>query len=263
MDDPRNFGYQDGSGAMGSPHTPFQQSPHQPGMPVQQHKFSPDELRVLAECNRDSFYQRCLPIGTALGLTAYAAVQRGHLKPNPRFGAFPKVSLAVVVGYFLGKLSYQQACAEKLMALPGSYIGQLLRERRDGKIGSTSLQPQAPSMFGASPSDIYSDAGPGSSLDLDTDRPLFSDDTYRPDSDGGGGAAAGLGEAAPAQPALSYEDLRRKNRGAYTDSKQDPYRVEPSGAPTSSSSRMRASPPPPATAPAPAPATNKYGDAME
>lgn len=59
----------------------------------------------------------------------------GHLKPNARFGAVPKVTLAVVAGYFIGKLSYQQACAEKLMALPGSYIGQLLRERRDGKVG--------------------------------------------------------------------------------------------------------------------------------
>ncbi|KAI8430475.1 hypothetical protein MSG28_000736 [Choristoneura fumiferana] len=71
------------------------------------------------------------------------------------------MSLAVLVGYFIGKLSYQQACAEKLMALPGSYIGQLLR-----------------------PNDIYSDAGPGSSLDLDTDRPVFNEDTYRPDNEG-------------------------------------------------------------------------------
>lgn len=59
----------------------------------------------------------------------------GTLKPNPRFGPFPKVTLAVMVGYFIGKLSYQQACAEKLMALPGSYIGQLLRERKEGKVG--------------------------------------------------------------------------------------------------------------------------------
>lgn len=59
----------------------------------------------------------------------------GYLKANPRFGAFPKVTVAIVTGYFLGKLSYQQACADKLMALPGSYIGQLLRDRRDGKIG--------------------------------------------------------------------------------------------------------------------------------
>lgn len=39
-------------------------------------------------------------------------------------------------------------------------------------------------MFGAGPSDIYSDAGPGSSLDLDTDRPVFTEDTYRPDNEG-------------------------------------------------------------------------------
>lgn len=39
-------------------------------------------------------------------------------------------------------------------------------------------------MFGAGPNDIYSDAGPGSSLDLDTDRPMFSDDTYHPDTQG-------------------------------------------------------------------------------
>lgn len=45
-------------------------------------------------------------------------------------------------------------------------------------------QKHGPTMFGASPNDIYSDAGPGNSLDLDTDRPIFNDDTYRPDSKG-------------------------------------------------------------------------------
>lgn len=43
---------------------------------------------------------------------------------------------------------------------------------------------QTTTMFGASPSDVYSDAGPGSSLDLDTDRPLFGDDVYRPGAEG-------------------------------------------------------------------------------
>ncbi|CAH2230332.1 jg17269 [Pararge aegeria aegeria] len=100
-----------------------------------QYKFSQDELRVLKECNTESFYQRSLPLGTTFGLAAFFGVQGGHLKPNPRFGAFPKVTLAVIVGYFLGKLSYQQACAEKLMALPGSYIGQLLRDKKEGRFG--------------------------------------------------------------------------------------------------------------------------------
>lgn len=51
---------------------------------------------------------------------------------------------------------------------------------------NTSLAPRnSPAMFGATSDDIYSDAGPGNSLDLDTDRPLFSDDPYNPSSDSG------------------------------------------------------------------------------
>ncbi|XP_059059750.1 OCIA domain-containing protein 1-like [Achroia grisella] len=248
MDDSRTYGYQDG-GPISPPQPPFGNNPAQ-------YKFSQDELRVLTECNRESFVKRSLPIGAALGLGTYAAVQSGRLKPNARFGAFPKISLAVVVGYFIGKLSYQQACAEKLMALPGSYIGQLLRDRREGKIGGTFLPSQTPSMFGASPGDIYSDAGPGSSLNLDTDRPLFNDDTYRPDTDG---SSLPPQESAPARPNLSYEDLRRKNRTDYSETRQDPYRVDPNVSPAA----HRPRPPPPSAPQSPPPATNKYGDVME
>ncbi|KAM3968839.1 LOW QUALITY PROTEIN: OCIA domain-containing protein 1-like [Aphomia sociella] len=245
MNEPSSFEYQVG-GPVGQ-----EQSSPAPINPAQ-YKFSKEELRVLAECNQESF-QRSLPIGTALGLGTYAAVKAGHLKPNPRFGAFPKLSLAVIVGYFIGKLSYQQACAEKLMKLPGSYIGQLLRDRRDGKIGGTSMPSQAPSMFGASPGDIYSDAGPGSSINFDTDRPLFNDnDTYRPDSDG---LNTQPQDMTPSRPVLSYEELRRRNRTENSDTKQDPYRMDPNSMPAISRPRQ----PPPT----PPPSTNKYGDVME
>ncbi|XP_045531916.1 OCIA domain-containing protein 1 isoform X4 [Pieris brassicae] len=210
------------------------------------HKFSPEELRVLQECNTESFFQRSLPLGTMFGLGAFFGVQQGHFKPNPRFGAFPKVTLAVIVGYFLGKLSYQQACAEKLMALPGSYIGQLLRERKEGKFSATRA-PAPPTMFGAAPGDIYSDAGPGNSLDLDTDRPLFSEDSFNATSEY-------EPELSPPRPVQSYDELRRLNRGEYNDARQDPYKVDPNSAPA-------------VTRPSPRPATpsvtNKYGDEME
>ncbi|XP_063837706.1 OCIA domain-containing protein 1 isoform X1 [Ostrinia nubilalis] len=215
--------------------------------PLRYYEFTQDEIKALEECDRESFYRRCVPFSSAFATATYAAIKTGHLRANPRFGAFPKLTLAVVVGYFLGKLSYQSACADKLMALPGSYIGQLLRDRRDGKIGGASQPRQATTMFGASPGDIYSDAGPGSSLDLDTDRPIFSDDTYRPDNEGP--SAAPL----PPRPALSYDDLRRQNRGQHTDARQDPYKMDQNVLP-------------PITRPAPRPAaphTNKYGDAME
>ncbi|KOB73044.1 OCIA domain containing protein 2, partial [Operophtera brumata] len=198
MNDRTPFGYQEMAAGSSGPGAAAPQS--SPGASMAQYKFSPDEMRVLQECNRESFFSRSLPFGTALGLTAGAAVKQGYLKPNSRFGALPKVTLAVIVGYFLGKLSYQQACADKLMALPGSYIGQLLRDRRDGKSAgyvrvltpqqlhannmTSSTQNQAPtSMFGATSRDIYSDAGPGSALDLDSDRAgqVFSEDLTRPD----------------------------------------------------------------------------------
>jgi hypothetical protein len=54
----------------------------------------------------------------------------GYLGAGARFGATPKVFLAAVAGYFLGKLSYQKTCAEKMMALPNSPLGEMLRRRR-------------------------------------------------------------------------------------------------------------------------------------
>ncbi|XP_013162389.1 PREDICTED: OCIA domain-containing protein 1 isoform X1 [Papilio xuthus] len=222
--------------------------------PLRYYEFTQEEIKALEECDKESFYHRCLPFSTLFATLTYAAIRNGHLRPNPRFGAFPKVTLAVVMGYFIGKLSYQQACAEKLMALPGSYIGQILRDRRDGRTGiAPPPSNQSTSMLGASPSDIYSDAGPGNSLDLDIDRPLFSDDTYRPYTE----APANPPDTVPPRPSLSYDDLRRKNRGEFTDARQDPYKVNPNLAPPVTRPR----PPPPAP-PASSP-TNKYGDQME
>lgn len=96
------------------------------------YKFSEDELRVLKECNKESFYQRCLPLGTFLAGSTWFAVKNGMLKPNPRYGAVPKMIIAAVLGYFVGKFSYQPKCAEKLMQLPNSAIGDMLRKRRRG-----------------------------------------------------------------------------------------------------------------------------------
>ncbi|CAH0716698.1 unnamed protein product, partial [Brenthis ino] len=232
MGDSNTYGHEEGVPVGPRPPTPY--------------KFSQDELRVLQECNTESFLQRSLPLGTAFGLSALFGVQKGHLKPNPRFGAIPKVTLAVIVGYFLGKLSYQQACAEKLMALPNSYIGQLLKEKKEGRTGFPPKR--TPTMFGVTSDDVYSDAGPGSSLDLDTDRPLFNDDSFRPGSDG---PAHQSPDAVTQRPILSYEELRRKNRGEYNDARQDPYKIDPIPVPPVTRAKPQQKP------------TNQYGDVME
>lgn len=44
------------------------------------YQFSNEELKVLQECNTESFFQRSLPLGTGLGVAAFLAVQKGYLK---------------------------------------------------------------------------------------------------------------------------------------------------------------------------------------
>lgn len=92
-----------------------------------------------------------MPLATILGGGVYYGVKTGKFsknkktltfkiifigffKPNPRFGAAPKVISAIVVGYFVGKFSYQTKCAEKLMQLPNSQIGEMLRQKRRGNL---------------------------------------------------------------------------------------------------------------------------------
>lgn len=212
------------------------------------YRFTKEELAVLEECNNESFFQRSLPIGTSLGIGSYLAVQKGYFKASARYGAWPKVAAAVVVGYFLGKISYQQICAEKLMALPNSHIGQVLRNRYRKGSPSQEILPGASPMFGLASSDIYSDASPGTTLNMDTDRPLFTNehpiklDSLLPETD----------LNADGRSSLSYDELRKKNRGEYSDNRQDPYKVP---APASAPIITR-----PASIPQP---RNKYGDIID
>lgn len=185
------------------------------------YKFSPEELRVLRECNKESFYKRCLPISAFLATSTYLGVKNGFLKPNLNFGATPKIVVSVIVGYFIGKFSYQQKCAEKLMQLPNSRLGEALRQRRRGTSQDTFDSGFGSGMslsaFGNVPkSDMYSDFNPNNSLDLDTTRPENPglDDYYRPSLDNP--VFEEEEEMPPMQKyTTSYEELRKKNREEY------------------------------------------------
>lgn len=149
--------------------------------------FSPEELAVLRDCNIESFYQRSLPIGIGLGVGTFLAVQRGIFKPSARFGPTPKVMVAGILGYFIGKFSYQQKCAEKIMRLPNSRLAEALRRKRKGEFfesinpdGGLSLAPFS------STTDVYTDESLkqkdfSNAMDIDTERPsnFGLDDTFR------------------------------------------------------------------------------------
>lgn len=114
----------------------------------------------------------------------------GNLQGHPTYGAIPKVIIGCVVGYFAGKFSYRNKCAEKLMRLPNSPLGDMLRQRKTGSFqenldGGLGPSMSLPPFSGVSSSDTYSDVPPRNSLDMDTSRPEVGglDDTFRPSLD--------------------------------------------------------------------------------
>ncbi|GAB0099887.1 OCIA domain-containing protein [Sergentomyia squamirostris] len=250
------------------------QNPRRPRHPMANYQFSSDELRVLKECNRESFYQRSLPLGTALGLAAYFGVKRGFLRPNSRWGAVPKVCIGVIAGYFFGKFSYRNKCAEKLIQLPNSRLGELLKQRKRGGLYESLTPDQgfgtglALPGFGNSPTDTYTDEysrqaqtrSNSGSLNLDTERPTSKelDDTYRPNLDS---PITKFDDNLPLDPPktpTSYDELRQKNRDEYM------RKMRGGGAPPSMESAAspveRRPPQPSSGADGPSGQKNKYGD---
>jgi Ovarian carcinoma immunoreactive antigen (OCIA) len=194
-------------------------------------KFSEDELRVLRECDVESLMQRSIPLGTAFGVATWMAAQKGYIKT----ASGPKIFGAIIVGYFLGKLSYQQKCAEKIMRLPNSQLAEMLRRRKKGEFfesftpdGGLSLAPFS------SATDVYTDENmraqkQQNSLDLDVDRPanFGLDDTYRPSLDQ---PESNFNDNLPLEPpksSVSYEELRRRNREEHDKRMQQPFSSRP------------------------------------
>lgn len=191
-------------------------------------QFSAEELAVLRECDIESLVQRSIPLGIVMGVGTWAACQRGFLKPT---GATAKVVSACIAGYFLGKLSYQSKCAEKVMRLPNSQLAEVLRRKRKGEFfekftpdGGLSLAPFS------SAAEFYTDdhlkSHQQNSLDMDLDRPANSglDDTFRPSLDN---PDRNFNDNLPLDPpksSTSYEELRRRNREDYNNRMQQPFR---------------------------------------
>lgn len=193
-------------------------------------QFSAEELAVLKECDMEAMIQRSIPLGTGFGVATWAAIQRGFLSASPKFGAGPKVVAAVVTGYFVGKLSYQQQCAEKIMRLPNSRLAEALRRRKKGEFfekftpdGGLSLAPFS------SAADVYTDENmktdSHSSLDIDVNRPanFGLDDNFRPSIDN---PDRNFNDNLPLEPpknSVTYEELRRQNRDDYDKRLQQPF----------------------------------------
>lgn len=220
----------------------FQNEQTKPRPPSAEYKFTPDEMRVLRECNTESFFQRSLPLGTLLGLSTYYGVKAGYLKSHIKWGPTPKVMLAVTAGYFIGKFSYQNVCAEKFLKLPDSRLGEILRQRRRGVVHE-NIEPGLGASMALAPfssvssNEVYSDLPQQStSLDIDSSRPAYPglSDSNRPSLDSETPRLDDQDVNAPSAGLKTYDELRKENRSEYQKNRGVNYRgvVEPTPPPT-------------------------------
>ncbi|XP_059845163.1 OCIA domain-containing protein 2 isoform X4 [Hypanus sabinus] len=93
--------------------------------------------KIIMECKQESFWFRALPLSLGSMLVAQGLVYKGILSPSKRFGSIPKVALAGVLGFAIGKISYIGACRKKFEGvdfqhfgnkLPQGYMGFLFRK---------------------------------------------------------------------------------------------------------------------------------------
>ncbi|XP_051731674.1 OCIA domain-containing protein 2 [Ctenopharyngodon idella] len=72
-----------------------------------------DIKQIWKECQYESFWYRALPLSTGSMAVTGGLIYSGVWKQSKRFGYFPKLLLAGIVGYAVGKASYVGTCREK------------------------------------------------------------------------------------------------------------------------------------------------------
>ncbi|XP_026912298.1 OCIA domain-containing protein 2 isoform X1 [Acinonyx jubatus] len=79
--------------------------------------------KIIRECQEESFWKRALPFSLVSMLATQGLVHHGYLASNPRFGSLPKVALAGILGFALGKASYIRVCQSKFHSVEDQLRG--------------------------------------------------------------------------------------------------------------------------------------------
>lgn len=99
-------------------------------MPPSVTNLTPDDTRILRECNNESFYKRCLPLiiaGTALTHTWFGRMAE-PMSQGKRIGGYTAVT---VIAWIIGKMSYRRTCEDKILTSGyNSRLVDAIRKRR-------------------------------------------------------------------------------------------------------------------------------------
>ncbi|KAG9509501.1 Regulator of microtubule dynamics protein 1 [Fragariocoptes setiger] len=156
---------------------------------------SSEDMRTIRQCNRDSFFYRCIPLGVA---SCSALYYYNIKKSAPQ--SIPKFILAGMVSWIVGKLSYRSQCEDRLISSGSmSPFVQYLRRNRGLDYLNT-----APSTATGSSEFAWDDSSTTSGFVPDD--PMIQDQTN---------VSPSTLHPSSSQPGaqMTYEQLRAQNRG--------------------------------------------------
>ncbi|XP_056270947.1 OCIA domain-containing protein 2 [Pseudoliparis swirei] len=99
--------------------------------PIGDHHVHREDLRkVWKECHEESFWYRALPLSLGSMAVTGGLIYQGVWNASKRFGTLPKLAVAGVLGYAVGKASYIRTCRSKFQEIgfegrpgPGPWSG--------------------------------------------------------------------------------------------------------------------------------------------
>ncbi|XP_063192800.1 OCIA domain-containing protein 2 [Chroicocephalus ridibundus] len=108
--------------------------------------------RIRKECKKESFWYRALPLSLGSMLVTQGLVSKGIFSASPRFGALPKMAIAGVLGFAIGKMSYVGECQKKFQKI--GIVPSCPQQKRhchhtckecEAKLGSNEKEGSVPS----------------------------------------------------------------------------------------------------------------------
>ncbi|XP_011315345.1 OCIA domain-containing protein 1 [Fopius arisanus] len=173
-------------------------------------QLTPQELKILKECQHNAVYHRGLPLGAVTGGSLYYFMKTGKIPRYPLlwFGSS-------IMGFLVGTMSYRSICMEKLLALPESTLKERILQAQ-GKQPRVKVEVPLQDSSSWFDSMLPTDSGPmTSSLDFDTHQSNGFEDAPRGQND----LDTHYALDPPLPPATSafitFDDLRRENREQY------------------------------------------------
>lgn len=85
---------------------------------IGEHHIHREDLRkVWKECQEESLWYRALPLSLGSMALTGGLIYNGVWKSSKRFGPFPKLAVAGILGFFVGRASYAPKCRSKFKKL--------------------------------------------------------------------------------------------------------------------------------------------------